>query len=146
MWRLVAGIFGVLMLSIAAMLWWKSSARADNSIAPPPSISPLLAQHPLTMPPAASEQTREQKRFDRYDKDRNGIVSRDEYLASRRKAFVKLDRDGDGRLGFEEWSAKTMAKFAGADGDRSVSLNRAEFAMTKAVRKPAARCGCGERE
>lgn len=46
-------------------------------------------------PPQASERTREQKRFDRYDRTRDGKVDRDEYLLNRHKAFAKLDTGGD---------------------------------------------------
>ena len=73
--------------------------------------------------PEASDRTREQKRFDRYDKDRNGAVTREEYLASRRKAYARLDLNQDGQLSFDEWAAKTTTKFAAADGDRSGSMN-----------------------
>src|SRR3546814_9223897 len=47
--------------------------------------------------PEASEQKREERRFNRYDKDRDEAITREEYLASRRKAFAKLDVNGDGR-------------------------------------------------
>ena len=92
--------------------------------------------------PAATERTREQKRFDRYDKDRDGRITRDEYLASRRKAFAKLDTDHDGRLSFDEWASATAAKFAKADVDRSNSLSAAEFLTTKVVHKSTPRCDC----
>lgn len=108
----------------------------------PPSTPYLVAPSRLPEAPAASERTREEKRFDRYDKDRDQRITRDEYLASRRKAWARLDTNGDGKLSFEEWSAKTLAKFSGADADRSGVLDRSEFATTKAVRKSTPRCGC----
>jgi Ca2+-binding EF-hand superfamily protein len=92
--------------------------------------------------PEASPKTREEKRFGRYDKDRNGAITRDEYLVSRRKAYAKLDGDGDGRLSFDEWATKTTTKFAGADRDKSGSMNAAEFATTAVKRKPARRAPC----
>ena len=48
------------------------------------------------------------------------------------------------RLDFDEWAAKTTKKFAGADGDKSGALTRAEFLATapklRAGAKP--RCAC----
>ena len=73
--------------------------------------------------PEASEKTREQKRFDRYDKDRDGAITRDEYLASRNKAFAKLDNNHDGMLSFDEWAVKAETKFATADADKSGAMN-----------------------
>lgn len=102
-----------------------------------------MAQSPdLPDPPKASEKTREERRFGRYDKDRDGRITRDEYLASRRKAFAKLDTNGDGRLSFEEYAVATATKFAKADGDRSGVLNAAEFATTRVARKAPATPKC----
>lgn len=53
--------------------------------------------------PKADPKTREQKRFARYDKDKDGIITRDEMLGSRVTAFKKLDKNGDKFLSFEEW-------------------------------------------
>jgi hypothetical protein len=69
-------------------------------------------------------------------------VTRDEYLASRRKAWAKLDANGDGRLSFDEWSAKTIAKFAAADKDGSAAMNPAEFATTAVKRSTRPRPNC----
>lgn len=92
--------------------------------------------------PEASPATREQKRFNRYDKDRDGRITRDEYLAARRKAFAKLDTNGDGRLSFDEWAIKATTKFATADKDASGAMNAAEFATTAVKRKAPSRAKC----
>lgn len=92
--------------------------------------------------PEASPATREEKRFNRYDKDRDASITRDEYLAARRKAFAKLDVNGDGRLDFDEWAVKATAKFAAADRDKSGAMNAAEFATTAVRRKAPARAKC----
>ena len=97
-------------------------------------------QHPPV--PEALPATREQKRFDRYDKDRNGSVTRDEYLMARHKAFAKLDADGNGTLSFDEWANKAETKFATADKDKSGALNAAEFATTAVKRKSKPRPNC----
>ena len=57
---------------------------------------------PLPEPPQASEATREEKRFRRYDRDRNASVSREEYLRARRQSFDRFDTDGNGVLSFAE--------------------------------------------
>ncbi len=139
MWRYLAG--GVAALLMVAAGWMLFSTRATTDPIIPPAPSPPSAQRTsgndqIDAPvPEASERTREEKRFDRYDKDRNDSITREEYLASRRKAFAKLDSNGDGRLSFEEWAAKTTAKFAGADRDKSGTMDRAEFATTAVKRK-----------
>jgi len=97
---------------------------------------------PAAEPPAATEKTREEKRFQRYDKDRDGRVSREEFLASRRKAYAKLDADGDGKLNFDEWSVKTTTRFAKADSDKSATLTAEEFATTRIARKAARPAPC----
>ena len=92
--------------------------------------------------PEATPKTREEKRFGRYDKDRDGAITREEYLVSRRKAYAKLDVNRDGQLSFDEWAAKTTGKFAAADRDRSGTMTAAEFATTAVKRKPARRGAC----
>ncbi|MCB8829786.1 hypothetical protein LJD47_32720, partial [Escherichia coli] len=66
------------------------AARAAAAAGPAPQEEAAV--------PEATPATREQKRFNRYDKDRDDKVTRDEYLAARRKAFAKLDTNGDGHL------------------------------------------------
>jgi Ca2+-binding EF-hand superfamily protein len=73
----------------------------------------------LPAPPEASTKSREEKRFSRADKDKNGRIEREELLASRREAFAKIDKYGNGSLSFDEWAVKTIDKFAGAHQDRS---------------------------
>lgn len=142
MLRMIAGGIAALMLGLAGLFWWQARAGSETLLPPPPAarpIMPLASPNPET-PPRASDATREEKRFRRYDKDRDGAVAREEYLASRRKAWAKLDLNGDGALSFDEWAAKTMGKFDGADADKSGRLNAAEFATTRVVRKPRADC------
>lgn len=134
MWRFLAGVASALLLVAAGMLIWQSQAEGPIVAAPAPADTQLgLAD--VSPPLEASEMTREQKRFARYDKDKNGAVSREEYLLSRRKAYAKLDSNGDGKLSFEEYAIKTGAKFAAADRDRTGVLTAAEFLTTRVVRK-----------
>lgn len=138
MGRFLAGVASALLLVAAGIFFWKSGAGARDPIPPAPDTAGIgapFAAAPLADPPAASEKTREERRFSRYDKDKDGSVARDEYLASRRKAYAKLDANGDGRLSFDEWAVKTTGKFATADGDKSGALTPEEFATTRVARK-----------
>jgi len=137
MGRFLAGVAAAILLISGGLLLWRSVSAADPVPLPTATmglVSPIAAE-PLAEPPAASEKTREEKRFARYDRDRDGNVARDEYLLARRKAFAKLDTNGDGRLSFEEYAIKTTEKFGKADADKSGALNAPEFATTRVVRK-----------
>jgi Ca2+-binding EF-hand superfamily protein len=90
-----------------------------------------------------SERTREQLRFDRYDRNRDNIISRNEMLSTRSDAFRKLDKDGNNLLSFEEWAVATVDKFSGADANGDDRLTREEFRATApkpAAKKPACKC------
>lgn len=135
---------GVALVAAAGVVWWKAQARIEDPLPPPPPVEAgaLLRDATPADPPAATERSREEKRFDRYDKDRDGLVSRTEYLAARHKAFARLDVNQDGRLDFDEWVVKTSDRFVGADADRSATLTRTEFATTRPKRRTGARCAC----
>lgn len=140
MWRYLAGAVGALLLVGGGLVLWQSLG-ASPPLAPP-APSEATASSAPGEPPAASEKTREEKRFQRYDKDRDGKVAREEFLATRRKAWARLDTNGDGRLSFEEWSAKTSERFAKADGDKSATLTPEEFTLTRIARKSARPAPC----
>ncbi len=147
MWRYLIGGVAALSLVGAGWLIFDGDAHRDplsTPIVAAPSSAPAAQDDPAATPlPEAPARSREEKRFGRYDKDRNGRITREEYLAPRRKAFAKLDTDGDGRLSFDEWAAKTTTRFAEADHDHSGVLDAAEFATTAPKRKtprPTARC------
>lgn len=147
MWRYVAGGVAALLMTAAGWLIFSGQARPDRILpatAPPAQVAPATAEADGEENglPAAPERSREQKRFDRYDKDRNATVTREEYLAPRRKAFAKLDANRDGRLSFDEWAVKTTERFAGADRDRSATLTATEFATTRPKRSAKPRCVC----
>ena len=148
MWRFLVGGVAALLMVGAVLLFMGKRARSDSVLpALSAAVAPAQAADPLPdTVPEASEKTREQKRFDRYDKDRDGKVTREEYLQARRKAFAKLDKNGDGRLSFDEWAAKAEGKFAAADADKSGTLTAAEFATTAVKRKAARRVKCPQRE
>jgi hypothetical protein len=143
--RYVAGGASALLLIAAGFLILRSGADAEDPI---PPVPPRAGEYrPLTGPggagpPAASEQSRDSKRFARADRDRNGRITLDEQLQPRRKAFAKADRDGNGSLSLEEWTAGTAARFAKADKDKSGWLDPAEYAATKPKVKPRPKCKC----
>ncbi|MHA6719395.1 EF-hand domain-containing protein [Sphingomonas sp. RS6] len=134
---LLLGIGGFLLVRGSA-----SPAIAPVAAAPAVEDSAGAATAFPDEAPAATARTREQKRFDRYDKNRDDAIGREEYLASRRKAFARLDTNNDGRLDFEEWAARTIDKFASADADKSGTLTRAEFLVTAPKRRTPPRCAC----
>ena len=111
-------------------------------IEPLPKGAPNAKGKPPPMPAEASPQTREQKRFARYDRDRDGVITRLEMMGSRTKVFKALDKDGDNLLSFEEWAVATSDRFAGADANKDGKLTPAEFATTAPKRTPKPKCTC----
>jgi hypothetical protein len=148
MWRYFVGGAAALLLAVAGMFLFRGAATPETPLPPaPPAALSASAQDEAPLPdqaPRASDRSREQKRFDRYDKDRNDAIAREEFLVPRRKAFAKLDVNGDGRLSFDEWAVRTTNRFAEADKDKSNTLTRAEFATTAPKRRAPtrARCSC----
>lgn len=147
MWRYLAGAGAALALAGAGMAIFSGQATQRPLLPPAPLAASVQegGAEEQALPdsaPAATPKTREQKRFGRYDKDKDGAITRNEYLVSRRKAYAKLDRNGDGQLSFDEWAVKATTKFAGADRDKSGAMNAAEFATTAVKRKPRARVNC----
>lgn len=146
MWRYLAGAAAGILLVVAGMTLQAMRAPPATTLAAMPVVAPETAapdgQAASPAVPEALQATREQKRFDRYDKDRNGSITRDEYLMARHKAFAKLDVDGNGTLSFDEWAVKAETKFALADKDKSGAMNAAEFATTAVKRKSKPRPNC----
>lgn len=143
--RFLAGAAVCFLLLTGAFLIWQSRAEQGPGLPQPPApraaasfagIAPLSA-------PEASPKSREEKRFSRADKNKDGKIESEEVLGARRKAFAKLDRDGNGTLGFDEWAAKTIDKFKGADRDRSGWLTAAEYATTAPPPPKHKSCSCG---
>jgi uncharacterized protein YxeA len=142
MGRFLAGVASALLLVAAGIFIWRSQADAGQIAAPQSTSEAPLGLLDVTDPPQASEKTREQKRFNRYDRDKNGGVAAEEYLFSRRKAYAKLDINGDGKLSFEEYAIKAVTKFQAADKDRSGVLTPAEFLTTRVVRAKPKSTNC----
>ena len=126
----------------AFLLWQSHAARAPGlPAAPAGSGSSFFDSGASLEAPEADEKTREQKRFSRYDKNRDGKVEPDEYLAARHRNFDKLDLDHNGALSFQEYAAKGIEKFNTAGG-RKGWLTEAEFATTAPPRSKQHRATC----
>ncbi|OYW87203.1 MAG: hypothetical protein B7Z20_05680 [Sphingobium sp. 32-64-5] len=126
--RFVAGAVACLVLMTGGLFWWQIRAEGTEAVRKAPVA--LAASSSVDegeelpvgdgdatgeappMPPEASTRSREARRFDRYDRNRDGIITRTELMSSRAKAFRKLDRDGNNLLSFEEWAVATSDKFA----------------------------------
>ena len=146
MLRFLAGAAACFLLMTGAFLIWQSRAEKAPGLPPAPASSGVASWFGSSAPlqaPEADEKTREHKRFSRYDKNKDGKIEQDEYLAARRRNFDKLDVDHNGALSFTEYAAKGIEKFNVAGG-RKGWLTEAEFATTapphKAKRK--ASCSC----
>ncbi|EQB03966.1 hypothetical protein FHS51_000093 [Sphingobium wenxiniae] len=154
MTRILAGAMAALLLVAGGLFWWQGRARSGPlpqalvGPPPPPAVEDLPEGDPDAvgkappMPAEASPQSREEKRFARYDRNRDGVITRVEMMGSRVKAFKALDKDNDNLLSFEEWAAATADRFAKADADGNGKLTPAEFAATAPKRSPKPRCKC----
>ena len=143
--RFLAGAAACFLLLTGAFLFWQSRAEEAPLLPSPPTArtaSAGLLSTKLPTPPEATPKSREEKRFSRSDKDKDGRIEREELLGPRRKAFAKLDTNGNGSLSFEEWADKSIDKFNGADKDHSGWLTAAEFATTAPPPPKKARCSC----
>lgn len=148
--RILLGALGALALASLGLFWLQGRAEVERG-APPPA--PEAAASPTGLPsadiaglagpapPEESELSREERRFFRYDRNRDRIITREEMMSSRTDAFRKLDKDGNNLLTFEEWAVATSDRFAGADANGDSKLTPAEFATT-APKPRASPCRC----
>lgn len=142
--RFLAGAAASFLLMTGAFIIWQSRAEQAPALpeAPPPRMaSPSMATAPLQAP-EATPKSREERRFSRADKDKNGRIEAAELLNPRRKAFAKLDGNRNGTLSFEEWAVKSIDKFKVADRDRSGWLTPAEYATTAPPPPKPKKCAC----
>ncbi len=148
----ILGAIIALALAGIGLFWWQGRAEIEAGAPPPYPEATARAEGELPSadisglrgpePPAADDLTQEQKRFFRYDRNRDLRISRNEMLASRAEAFRKLDVDGNNLLTFEEWAFATANKFSAADRNGDLELTPEEFASTrpKPARKPTCKC------
>jgi len=154
--RIVLGAFLALLLAGVGLFWMQGRAEVERGAPPPKAGRAPAKPDPMILPtanaagmhgpapPEAAEPTREQQRFFRYDRNRDGKISRNEMLSTRSDGFRKLDKDGNNLLTFEEWAVATADRFGGADANHDGWLSPAEFATTAPKRNPKPKCGCAK--
>ena len=154
--RMILGAVSALLLAGAGLFWWQGKASVNAAAPPPQQVSEAEATGlPLEeLPgedgdgmqgaalPGMSAASREEKRFNRLDRNRDNLITRVEALQPRIAMFRKLDTDHNNLLSFEEWSVVSSNRFKQADGDGDGSLTRPEFATTKQKAAKKAKCGC----
>lgn len=151
----ILGVFGGLLLAGVGIFWWQGRAQVENNAPPPPEVEEAAEVDPDALPevdpgdmlgpepPEASELTKEEQRFFRYDRNRDRIITRNEMLSTRSDGFRKLDVDGNNLLTFEEWAVTTATRFDKMDANANEQLTPAEFATSAPKpkpKKPACRC------
>ena len=148
----LGGVLTLAMVGIG-LFWWQGRAQVEQGAPPPMAAEPAIDPDELPLaevgdlegpePPEASELTREQRRFFRYDRNRDLRITRNEMLSTRSDGFRKLDKDGNNLLTFEEWAVTTVERFEGADANGDNQLTQREFATTATSRSSSRpRCEC----
>jgi len=145
MLRFLAGAAASFLLLTGAFLIWQSRAAESPALAaaPAPRAASLFGTAEPLEAPEASPKSREEKRFSRYDRDKNGKVEAAEYLAARHKNFDKLDADHNGTLSFAEYAVKGIEKFNAAGGKKGW-LSPAEFVKTAPPPPKRKSCSCDQ--
>jgi hypothetical protein len=145
MWRFFAGVAASFLLLTGAFLIWHSHAQQGPTLpdAPPAraASASLFAPETRLQAPEASPKSREERRFSRYDKNKDGKVQAPEYLAARQRNFEKLDADHNGALSFQEYAVSGIEKFNAAGG-RKGWLSPAEFVATAPPPPKKPKCSC----
>lgn len=154
--RVILGAFGALLLVALGLFWIQGRAQVARGAPPPepdavedvvdPDALPSADVRDLTgpEPPEASELTREQRRFFRYDRNRDLKITRNEMLSTRTDGFRRLDVDGNNLLTFEEWAITTSERFEEMDANEDNELTQAEFATSAPAprRSSGPACNC----
>ncbi|MEJ2408541.1 MAG: EF-hand domain-containing protein [Novosphingobium sp.] len=149
--RFLLGGLAALVMAGVGLFWWQGQATVEAGAPPPEAVASFdpedLPSAEVTdmvgpAPPEATQLTREQRRFARYDRNSDGRISRNEMLSTRTAGFRKLDKDGNNLLSFEEWAVTTIDKFDQADTDRDDQLTPREFARTAPPPKRKPKCSC----
>jgi hypothetical protein len=160
--RLVLGAVATLLLLAAGLFWLQGRAELERG-APPPDLSAPAkpGDAPIVLPSAdadgrrgpglpgsaRAQQSKEDRRFNRFDRNRDGRIDRTEMLSTRVKAFQKLDLDHNNLLTFEEWAVKTSNSFKEVDRNGDGVVSRAEldgYYAAKEAKPKHERCACGK--
>ena len=153
MGRFFAGVISTFLMLTGAFLIWQGQAQEPDDLLEQPEedvelasapVEPRRTLEPIPLAPEADPLSKEEKRFNRVDRNDDGKITLAELVQPRRKAYAKLDLNRDGKLSFEEWAISSIAKFEKADSDKNQILNRAEYATTAPKpRKKKPACACG---
>ena len=156
--RIVLGAVAALLFVSAGLFWWQGRAELERG-APPPDISGTGApgEGPVELPsadphgrgpglPGGGKRvvSKAEVRFHRYDRNRDGQITRTEMLGTRVKSFQKLDVNHDNLLTFEEWAVKTANRFRDIDRNGDGMISRTEldgWYGAKDATKDAAKAG-----
>ncbi|RJY08530.1 EF-hand domain-containing protein [Aurantiacibacter aquimixticola] len=145
------------LIALSVGLFWMQGRAQVEQAAPPPDPDALaeaevddpdalpsadVADMEGPAPPEASELTREQRRFFRYDRNRDLKITRNEMLSTRTEAFRRLDKDGNNLLTFEEWAVTTATRFDAMDGNGDRELTQGEFATSRPTPRRTSSCRC----
>lgn len=162
--RIIVGAVSALMLASAGLFWWQGRAELERGAPPPELTGAGAGDAPIELPSAdpngrrgaalpgvaKRQMSTDEKRFNRYDKNRDGSISRPEMLTTRVNGFKKLDLNRDNLLTFEEWAVKTANRFKEIDRNGDGIVNREELRAFQAAKdaksKAKPRCGCGPTE
>lgn len=141
--RMLLGAICALALVGLGLFWMQGRAAVEQGAPPPPleaaveeevdpEVLPFadIAGMEGPAPPESTELTREERRFYRYDRNRDRRITRNEMLSSRTDAFRRLDTDGNNLLTFEEWAVTTVERFDEMDADGNDWLSQSEFATS----------------
>ena len=140
--RIVLGAFGAMALLGLGLFWMQGRAQVEEGAPPPPVEETEEAPDPEQLPfadiegmegpapPESTDLTREERRFYRYDRNRDRRITRNEMMSSRTDAFRRLDTDGNNLLTFEEWAVTTAERFDEMDADGNDWLSQSEFATS----------------
>lgn len=150
MHRILIGGVAALLMTGGGLLVRQGMANQPSIIPAPPSPAVISDELPRAgadatvcgpappTPPEVPKASREEVRFNRYDRNRDELVSRLEMMSSQTMAFKTLDTDSNNLLMFEEWAAANRQRFTSAGGHENQLLTRKEFARgrSKTVAKP----------
>jgi len=142
--RIVLGAFGALAMTGLGLFWMQGRAEVEEG-APPPEVGAVPDGEAIDAealpfadvegmqgpaPPESTELSREERRFFRYDRNRDRKITRNEMMSTRTDSFRKLDTDGHNLLTFEGWAVTTSDRFAEMDADGNGWLSQGEFATS----------------
>ena len=143
MLRFIAGVGSALLLMAAGFFIWTGTPGTGTIRCrrrPRRRRPAALGAGPPERPPPADERTREQRRFDRADRDNDGRITLEELYQPRRRAFARLDTNGDGRLASRNGRSATSRSSATPTRTAIASSTAPNMRRPRRSRTRAKRC------